>query len=78
MTLSPDMQTMLDNISIYWFSGTAASSLRIYKESMSTGDRQTLSKGYCQVTRQHLPAVQDSLLLPVCQVLGQDLLPHGH
>ena len=74
MTLFPDMQTMLDNISIYWFSGTAASSLRIYKESTSTGDRQTLARGYCQVTRQHLHAVQDCLLvtrlLSVRQVIG--------
>ena len=72
------LQTMLDNISIYWFSGTAASSLRIYKESMSTGDRQTLAKGYCQVTRQHLRAAQHSLLLSVRQVTGQHLLLHGH
>ena len=79
MTLFPDMQTMLDNISIYWFSGTAASSLRIYKESMSTGDRQTLAKGYCQVTRQHLHAVQHSLLvtrlLSGRQGISQHLLP---
>ena len=81
-TLFLDLQTMLDNISIYWFSGTAASSLRIYKESMSTGDRQTLAKGYCQVTRQHLHAVQHSLLatglLSVRQVTGQHLFLHGH